>query len=226
MTTSSSTRTTTTWTDKEVLQSNFFKPSDIQSAYLDVVSASDEGCKLSFFWSTFTTNYLNKEDKNRYMICGASDGYIYVYSFSLSMVPNAHHAQFRFLAHEGPVYCYEWVWQQKADSQDASEGVMILFTGGDQEMRSWNISQLIQQTQHIAQNNNSSVGGTTLIEDVQFLKEMRADERYVTDRKLALERVECNALRYDAQNDKLFSAWGDGCVYVWDVESGMKISKM
>ena len=56
--------------------------------------------------------------------------------------------------------------------------------------------------------------------------ELGANESLVTERHMSMERVECNALCYDANSDKLFSVWGDGCIYVWDVETRRTVSKL
>jgi WD40 repeat protein len=191
------------WTDKDILLSNTFNPMSIQNAFLQQLSKRSEWT-LQFFWSAFYTH----NDK-RYLLCGASNGYVYGYEFGQFQSSIQQEPVFKFHAHNGSIHCYTWVPQPKVDNKDEFE--QILFTGGDQEVRAWNISEIIQQN--------------TLDVNVQPWKELIADEQYVSERKATLERVECNAICYDANNDKLFTAWGDGCIYVWDVESGTLLSK-
>ena len=155
--------------------------------------------------------------------------------------------QFVFQAHEtGPVYCHEWITRE---NQASSPPTVYLLTGGDQQVRLWNFSDIVQRardeiskravatlTTTTTVNHESALTHSTptvgidttslLLSSCPYEMELRADESYLTDRKMSMEHSECTSLCYDSNSEKLFSVWGDGCIYVWDIDNGQKISKL
>jgi WD40 repeat protein len=211
------------WTDRDILRSNTFDATQIQ---LNLLKHLKEKESTKVFWCCWApASHSSQTSNKRYLLCGDSNGMIQVYAFSHSFLPpKSLEPTFSFLAHNGPIYCYEWVMVQEKQSP-STQSNYILLTGGDQEIRAWNFDQLLQRAENeLKQMSILASPLPIILKRCAYEMEMKADEQYVSDRGFALEHAECNTMCYDSVNEKLFSAWGDGNIYVWELENGQKLS--